>query len=95
MPTSGSFALYFDGSDVELDASGEDVDAAAGTSNGGLLFSTAGNFTVTGASGADEDVAEFSGTFGSPTSGTFSLRLDLSALGIATGEDIGSLHVVE
>ncbi len=29
VPTSGSFALHFDGSDVELDASSEDVDAGS------------------------------------------------------------------
>lgn len=45
--------------------------------------------------GADEDLFEFAGTFGGSTSGTFSMRQDLTALGIASGEDIGSLHIVE
>ncbi|HEX4953380.1 MAG TPA: hypothetical protein VF017_08310 [Thermoanaerobaculia bacterium] len=94
--TTGSFALHFDGSDVGLtDASSEDIDGAALTSGGNLLFSTLGLFTVTGASGDNEDVAEFSGTFGSTTSGTFTLRLDLSALGIDVSEDIGALEIVE
>ncbi len=44
---------------------------------------------------ARKDVAELAGSFGSSTSGTFSLRPDLPALGIAAGEDIGSLHVAE
>ncbi len=94
--TSGSFAQHFDGSDVGLGGnSAEDVDAAALTETGELLFSTIGDFAVTGASGADEDVVEFSGTFGASTSGSFVMRLDLSTLGIATGEDIGSLHILE
>ena len=94
--TSGSFAQYFDGSDVGLNnSSSEDTDAAAFDAAGDLIFSTVGNFTVTGASGADEDVVDFSGSYGSATSGTFALRLDLSALGIATNEDIGGLEIIE
>ncbi len=94
--TSGSFALYFDGSDVALNtASSEDVDGATITASGDLLFSTLGVFSVAGASGDNEDVAQFSGTFGATTAGTFSLRLDLSTLGIDVSEDIGALHIVE
>jgi hypothetical protein len=94
--TSGSFALYFDGSDVGLSgSSSEDVDAATLTTLGDLLFSTVGDFSVAGLSGTDEDVAEFSGSFGPSTSGSFILRLDLSALGIDASEDVGSLHLVE
>jgi Bacterial Ig domain len=94
--TSGSFALYFDGSDVGLNtSSSEDVDGAAMTASGSLLFATVGNFSVSGASGANEDVGQFTGTFGSTTSGSFSLRLDLSTLGIDTSEAIGSLHIVD
>jgi hypothetical protein len=94
--TSGTFSVTFDGSDVGLNnSSGEDVDAIGFTAGGNLIFSTVGTFSVTGVSGEDEDVVEFSGTFGSSTSGTFSMRQDLTGLGIASGEDIGSLHVVE
>jgi hypothetical protein len=93
--TSGSFSQFFDGSDVGLStSSSEDVDGATMTSSGHLLFSTVGTFAVTGVTGENEDVAEFSGTFGTATSGTFSLRRDLSALGIDTSEDIGGLHIV-
>ena len=94
--TSGSFAQLFDGSDVGLGGNGgEDVDAAVLTAAGDLLFSTQGNFAVTGLSGADEDVVEFSGTFGAATSGTFTMRQDLSSRGIAAGEDVGSLWIVD
>ncbi len=55
--TSGSWSLYFDGSDVGLaDSSNEDVDAIAVHSNGDIYLSTAVDFTVTGVSGFDEDV---------------------------------------
>ncbi len=94
--TSGSFSQLFDGSDVGLGGnSAEDVDAATFTAGGGLLLSTSGSFSVTGLTGADEDIAEFAGTFGSSTSGTYSMRQDLSTLGISTNEDIGSLHIEE
>lgn len=94
--TAGSFKLYFDGSDVGLDtSSNEDLDGAALTASGDLLFSTLGSFAAEDLSGNDEDVAQFSGKFGATTSGTFTMRLDLSALGIVAAEDVGSLHVVE
>ncbi|MEM7585221.1 MAG: hypothetical protein AAF560_17660 [Acidobacteriota bacterium] len=94
--TSGSFSLVFDGSDVGLNnGGGEDIDAAAFTSSSELLLSTVGNFSVAGLSGPDEDVIQFTGSFGTTTSGTFSLRQDLTALGIDPSEDIGSLHILD
>ncbi len=45
--------------------------------------------------GTDDYVVELAGTFGTATSGTHSMRQDLSTLGIAGNEDIGSLHIVE
>ena len=54
--TSGSWATYFDGSDVGLaETSGEDVDALD-VVNGKIYLSTADNFAVNGISGVDEDV---------------------------------------
>ena len=38
---------------------------------------------------------DISGALVDPTSGSFSLDLDLSALGIAAGEDIGSMEIFE
>jgi subtilisin family serine protease len=94
--TSGSFTMLFDGSDVGLTANDEDIDSAGFTSSGSIILSTLGNFSVTGASGADEDLFEFVPTqLGSTTSGTFSLFLDLSAAGISTAEDIRAVHLVE
>ena len=92
--TSGSFSRYFDGSDVGLTAGSEDVDAATFTSGGNLLFSTVNDFSVTGLSGSDEDVVEFTGSYGNTTAGSFAMRLDLTTLGISSNEDIGSLHII-
>jgi hypothetical protein len=88
--TAGSFTLYFDGSDVGLTASGEDVDAAAVDSSGKIYLSTFNNFSVTDVSGADEDVFVFTPTStGSTTSGSFSstLSFDGSAFGLG-GNDV-------
>jgi len=90
--TSGSFTKIFDGSDVGLGGNGSrDVDAAGLNASGNLLFSTVGSFSFW----TDEDVVEFSGALVDPTSGTFSMDLDLSTLGIASGEDIGSMEIFE
>lgn len=93
--TSGSFAMYFDGSDVSLTATAEDVDAAAIVPTGEILLSTEGNFSVPGASGADEDVFEFTPTtLGGSTSGVYAPFLDLSTLGISTAADVGGVEWV-
>lgn len=93
--TAGTYAMYFDGSDVGLTATSENVDGAGLDSGGNILLSTVGAFSVTGASGSDEDVLEFTpATLGSTTSGTYALFLDLSALGIDPTENIGGLEFV-
>ncbi len=94
--TAGNFAFHFDGSDVGLSTSSdEDVDAAGITTDGTILLSTVGPFSVTGVSGEDEDVFEFFPTqLGTTTSGTFAAFLDLSAIGIDPSEDVGSVEEV-
>lgn len=74
--TAGSFAMYFDGSDVGLTQSAEDVDAAAVDSTGKIYLSTTGAFAVPGVSGSDEDVFVFtSTTLGLNTTGSYSSTL--------------------
>jgi len=92
--TAGTFALHFDGSDVGLsDGSAEDVDAAGRTSAGNYLLSTLGLFSVTGASGDDEDVFKFTPTtLGASTAGSYTGFLDLSAIGIATTADVNGVE---
>ena len=56
--TAGSFSMYFDGLDVGLDTSGEDIDAIELLSDGWLVISTRGSFSVFGVKGADEDLRD-------------------------------------
>lgn len=80
--TAGTFTLYFDGSDVGLEAGTEDVDAIELLTDGSLLVSTTGDsdvlpFTVQGG-----DILAFTPTaLGETTAGTWSLYFD--------GEDVG------
>jgi hypothetical protein len=54
--TSGSWAMYFDGSDVGLaDTSAEDIDGLDVVA-GNIYLSTVGDFSVNGAAGAGEDI---------------------------------------
>jgi len=89
--TAGTWSLTFDGSDVGFaTTSGEDLDAIA-FDGGDMLFSTQGRFSAAGATGADEDVGRFTGSFGSATSGSAFLVLDLSGRGINAAEDVDGL----
>jgi len=94
--TSGSFQMYFDGSDVGLSTTAdEDVDAAGLTPGGKILLSTFGPFSVPGVSGSDEDVVEFTPTStGSVTAGSYIMLLDLSAIGIDPTEDVTAVEEV-
>jgi len=93
--TAGSFSWYFDGSDVGLASSGEDIDAIAFGPDGRLLISTTGSFSGAGGSGADEDLFAFTGTTGAATSGTFGLYFDGSDVGLntASSEDVNGVWV--
>ncbi|MCL7420197.1 MAG: Ig-like domain-containing protein [Methylobacter sp.] len=95
--TAGSFEWYFDGSDVELTASDEDVDAIGFAPDGRLLISTTGNPTVTGVSGAnDEDMLAFTPTsLGEATSGTWALYFDGSdvELSQSSSEDVNGVAI--
>ena len=96
--TSGTFEMYFDGSDVGLTTNGEDIDAVMVLANGDILISTSGSFGVTGLSGADEDLIRFTPTsLGSATAGTFSMYFDGSDVGLnnSSGEDSAAAWVDE
>ncbi len=92
--SGGSWETFFDGSDVGFSNSGgEDLGAISLDFDGTLLFSTVGTYSASGASGDDEDVSRFTGTFGSATSGIAELLFDMSVLGISTSEDIDGLSI--
>ena len=92
--TTGSWSLYFDGSDVGLGGSTEKVWAAHLASNGAIYLSTNGAVTVPGASGQDEDVLKFSPQqVGPKTQGSFGLFFDGSARGLPGGVDVSGLFI--
>jgi hypothetical protein len=88
--TAGTWAMYFDGSDVGLaNTSDEDIDGAFVAANGKIHLTTFGSFAVTGVSGADEDVFVCTPTsLGDVTACTFSAALfcDGSAWGLGTND---------
>lgn len=95
--TAGTWSFYFDGSDVGLTTSNEDVDAISILPNGAIGISTLGDPSVTGLSGlADEDIIGFTPTTtGSVTAGTWSYYFDGSdvALDTSSNEDIDAFYV--
>ena len=96
--TAGTWSWYFDGSDVGLTTSDEDVDAftVLPSPDGRLLISTLGNVSVTGASAADEDLLAFTPTtLGATTSGTWALYFDGSDVGLSntSNEDVNGAWV--
>lgn len=91
LTTAGpDFTLYFDGSDVGLTTSDEDVDALHLLPDGTLLISTLGSFSVPGAvAGNDEDLIRFSfsGAPGAVTTGTWQFYFDGSDVGLSAGQE--------
>jgi hypothetical protein len=96
--TAGTFSLYFDGSDVGLDSTSENIDSLSLLPDGRLLISTNGSPTIPGLStGKDEDVLAFTpATLGNTTSGTWSIYFDGSDVGLAdtNNEDVDALDVI-
>ncbi len=88
--TSGSFELYFDGSDVGLSTNGEDIDALHVLANGDIVLSTLGSFRVPGVRGMDEDLLRFTPTsLGGNTAGAWSLYFDGSDVELTrSAEDV-------
>lgn len=93
--TTGTFAWYFDGSDVGLTTDAEDIDAIGFAPDGRLVVSTRGAFSVTGVSGNDEDLIGFISTsLGSTTSGTWSWYFDGSDVGLTVStEDVNGVWI--
>jgi hypothetical protein len=94
--TSGSWSLYFDGSDVGLgELSTEDVNGAwINPSTGAILLTTTGSYAVPGLSGDGADLIACTPLgLGANTACTWTLYWDGSASGFA-GEVIDALDVV-
>jgi len=94
--TSGTFELFFDGSDVGLTTGAEDIDAISVDASGTLIVSTIGTANVLGLQAFDEDLLMFTATaFGADTTGTWSLYFDGSDVGLQTGAEDLSAAIVE
>jgi hypothetical protein len=92
--TSGTFSIYFDGSDVGLGSSPpilpgvqENIDAFEVLSDGSLVLSTVGAVGVTGVSGGPEDLIRCVGTFGPTTTCTWSMYFDGSDVGLTVADE--------
>lgn len=94
--TAGTFSFFFDGSDVGLTLNGEDIDAIGVSTDGKLVISTTGSYSVSGASGADEDLIIFTASaFGTTTSGSWAQYFDGSdvALNSSSSEDVNGVWI--
>jgi 3-phytase len=86
--TAGTFAMFFDGSDVGLTNSSEDVDAIERLPDGRLIVSMTGSFSVTGASGVGQDLAIFTPTsLGATTAGSWTMYVDGSDVGLSSSDE--------
>ncbi len=94
--TAGTVFFIFDGSDVGLDTSAEDIDGLHFAADGSfLLVSTSGGGSVQGGlTFTDEDVLFFlPQTYFTATSGTWLFAFDGSDVGLGgAGEDVDALH---
>ena len=91
--TSGTFQLYFDGSDVGLETTAEDVEAMEVLPDGRILVSTKSTFDVPGVTGDDDDLLAFTPTsLGENTSGSWARYFDGGDAGIG-GEDVIAVAV--
>ena len=91
--TSGTFEHYFDGSDVGISQSSEDINGTWIDGNGDIYLTTVGNFDVPGVTGDAADIFTFTPTStGANTSGTFAPFWDASANGL-TGTNLDGLFL--
>ncbi|MCB1282554.1 MAG: hypothetical protein KDB18_13610, partial [Salinibacterium sp.] len=89
--TSGYAVFAFDGSDVGLTTPDENIDAIHFNSEFKTKFSTSGALSAGGAMGANEDIFIYSGAYGTGTSGTIVLDLDLSQVGIPSSANVNGM----
>lgn len=98
--TTGTFSLYFDGSDVGLTTGSEVIDTFGFAPDGRLVIGTVGSFQVPGPnhttlSGKDEDLIVFNAThMGDDTAGTFDLYFRGAPVGLTNGsEDLSAVWI--
>ena len=91
--SAGQWALYFDGSDVALNATDENLDAVWSAADGSLLFSTSGAANVPALTFGPADLARCVGTMGNNTSCVFALAWAAAPEGLAQA-NVDAIHIV-
>ncbi|MCE7990145.1 MAG: hypothetical protein DYG89_54065 [Caldilinea sp. CFX5] len=93
--TAGSFAWFFDGSDVGLDSDEEDIDAFTRLPDGRLVISSNGAFDAGGVSGLNQDLFVFTpSSLGETTNGAWAIYFDGSDVDMTyVNEDIWGVDV--
>ncbi len=91
--TAGTWSMYLDGSDVGLGGRSENIDGVTVLDDGSLAISTNGTARVPGVTARDEDLLAFEiDQTGNDTSGTWSLLMDGSDIGLRAGsEDVDAV----
>jgi hypothetical protein len=95
-PSTQTWEMYFDGSDVGLTSNGEDVDSIGFAPDGRLVISTSGSSSTNGLSSRDEDIIVFNqSSLGANTDGSFEMYFDGSDVGLSTssGEDVDAISI--
>lgn len=83
--TAGVWSMYFDGSDVDLNDSSEDVNGVWIDSSSRLLMTTEGAYNVPGSAGSGADLFRFTPVaLGANTSGSYSSFWTASSGGLTT-----------
>ena len=94
--TSGSWARYFDGSDVALRASAEDISSAWIDGDGVISLSTLGAFNVPNATGNADDIFNCTPSqLGATTECAFASEWDGESHGFKSWMKISALHIDE
>ena len=93
----GYFTFEFDGSDVGLTTSSEDIDGLHRFADGSLAITVVGGVSVPGLSRSDEDVLVFTPTqLGVNTSGTWSVHFDGSDIALnGNTEDLDGITFLD
>ena len=87
--SSWTHEIYFDGGDVGLSNTSENVDALSIRADGSLLLSTIGDFRVPGLEANGEDLLLFRPTsLGTHTAGTWEMYFDGSDVGLSSWEGL-------
>lgn len=98
-PSTGSWSMWLDGSDVGLTGSGaRDVDAFHILPDGSILLSVVGDTTLPDVGGVDDaDIVRFVPTSpGNNSAGSFELYFDGSDVGLSSnGEDIDAIYLTQ